>query len=141
MKKTLGNVGVGFAVVLTLAFVVFGVRGIYDPTAASMRFGLPADDAAEMFYYRVYLARNLVIVLAGLAMLALRQWKSVAILLTAALTLPIFDAALLYRERGPDAGLTIHIITGVIVATAAGLMWIKVMSSKDERFTKYQDDE
>ena len=62
MKKVLGNVGVGFAVLLIVAFVFFGIRGIMDPTAASMRFGLPADDPAEMFYYRVYLARNLVIV-------------------------------------------------------------------------------
>jgi len=127
----LGNIGVGFAVVLTLAFVVFGIRGIYDPTAASMRFGLPADDPAEMFYYRVYLARNLVIVLAGLVFLALKQWRSVAILLTTALALPIFDAVLLYRERGPEAGLTVHIVTGVIVAIAASLMWIKVSSSKE----------
>lgn len=131
MQKTLGNVGVGFAVVLTLAFVVFGVRGIYDPTTASMRFGLPADDPGEMFYYRVYLARNLVIVLAGLALLALRQWKAVAILLTAALALPIFDAILLYRERGPEAGLVIHIVTGVIVAIAAFLMWMKASSSRE----------
>jgi hypothetical protein len=131
MKKAWGNVGVGFAVVLTLAFVVFGVRGIYDPTAASMRFGLPADDADEMFFYRVYLARNLVIVLAGLTMLALRQWKSVAILLTAALALPIFDAALLYRERGTEGGLTIHIITGVIVGIAACLMWFKAAPAKE----------
>jgi len=128
----LGNIGVGFAVVLTLAFVVFGIRGIYDPTAASMRFGLPADDPAEMFYYRVYLARNLVIVLAGLVFLALKQWRSVAILLTTALALPIFDAVLLYRERGPEAGLTVHIVTGVIVAIAASLMWIKVSSSRAE---------
>jgi Domain of unknown function (DUF4267) len=132
MKSTLGNIGVGFAVVLILAFVVFGIRGIYDPTAASMRFGLPADDPAEMFYYRVYLARNLVIVLAGLALLALKQWRSVAILLTTALALPIFDAILLYRERGPEAGLTVHIVTGVIVAIAASLMWIKVSSSRTE---------
>ena len=131
MKKTLGNVGVGFAVVLILAFVVFGVRGIYDPTAASMRFGLSADEPAEMFYYRVYLARNLVIVLAGLTMLALQQWKSVAILLTAALVLPVFDAILLYRERGPEAGLTVHVVTGVIVAIAAGLMWCKVSPAKE----------
>jgi len=132
MKNVLGNIGVGFAVVLTLAFVVFGIRGIYDPTAASMRFGLPADDPAEMFYYRVYLARNLVIVLAGLVLLALKQWRSVAILLTTALVLPIFDAVLLYRERGPEAGLTVHIITGVIVAIAAGLVWMKVSSSRAE---------
>ena len=131
MKKVLGNVGVGFAVLLIVAFVFFGIRGIMDPTAASMRFGLPADDPAEMFYYRVYLARNLVIVLAGLALWASRQWKSVAILLTAALALPIFDAVLLYRERGPEAGLTVHIVTGVIVAIAASLMWIKVSSSKE----------
>ncbi len=131
MKNVLGNVGVGFAVVLTLAFVVFGIRGIYDPTAASMRFGLPADDPAEMFYYRVYLARNLVIVLAGLSLLALKQWRSVAILLTTALALPIFDAVLLYRERGPEAGLTVHIVTGVIVAIAACLMWFKASPAKE----------
>ena len=131
MKKTLGNVGVGFAVVLILAFVVFGLRGIYDPTAASMRFGLPADEPAEMFYYRVYLARNLVIVLAGLVLLALRQWKSVAILLTTALALPIFDAVLLYRERGTEAGLIVHIVTGAIITIAAMLMWAKVSSSKN----------
>lgn len=131
MKNVLGNIGVGFAVVLTLAFVVFGIRGIYDPTAASMRFGLPADDPAEMFYYRVYLARNLVIVLADLALLALKQWRSVAILLTTAIALPIFDAVLLYRERRPEADLTVHIVTSVIVAIAAGLMWIKVSSSKE----------
>lgn len=132
MKNVLGNVGVGFAVLLTVAFIFFGIRGIYDPSAASMRFGLPADDAAEMFYYRVYLARNLVIVLAGLALLALKKWSSVAILLTAALALPIFDAVLLYRERGPEAGLTVHIVTGVIVAIAASLMWLKVWSSRNE---------
>jgi hypothetical protein len=126
--KVLGNIGVGFVVLLTLAFVFFGVRGIYDPTAASLRFGLPADDAGEIFYYRVYLARNLVIVGAGLVLLFLRQWRSVAILLTAALFLPTFDAILLYRELGADAGLTVHIVTGVIVAIAAALMWIKVAS-------------
>ena len=126
--KVLGNIGVGFVVLLTLAFVFFGVRGIYDPTAASMRFGLPADDAGEIFYYRVYLARNLVIVGAGLVLLFLRQWRSVAIELTTALFLPTFDAILLYRELGADAGLTVHIVTGVIVAIAAALMWIKVAS-------------
>ena len=130
MKNVLGNVGVGFAALLIVAFVFFGIRGIYDPT--SMRFGLPADDPAEMFYYRVYLARNLVIVLAGLVLLASRQWKSVAIVLTSALALPIFDAVLLYRERGPEAGLTVHIVTGVIVAIAATLMWLKVASSRTE---------
>jgi hypothetical protein len=93
MKNVLGNVGVAFAVVLTLAFVVFGIRGIYDPTAASIRF--------------------------------------VAMLLTAALTLPIFDAVLLYRERGPEAGLTVHIVTGVIVAIAACLMWFKASPAKE----------
>ena len=132
MKNVLGNVGVGFAALLIVAFVFFGIRGIYDPTAASMRFGLPADDPAEMFYYRVYLARNLVIVLAGLVLLASRQWKSVAIVLTSALALPIFDAVLLHRERGPEAGLTVHIVTGVIVAIAATLMWLKVASSRTE---------
>lgn len=132
MKSTLGNIGVGFAIVLILAFVVFGIRGIYDPTAASMRFGLPADDPAEMFYYRVYRARNLVIVLAGLAMLVFKQWQSVAILLTSALALPIFDAVLLYRELGNEAGVTIHIVTGVIVAIAASLMWLKVSSSRSD---------
>ena len=94
-----------------------------------MRFGLPADDAGEMFYYRVYLARNLVIVGAGLVLLLLRQWKSVAILLTAAIFLPTFDAILLCRELGDDAGLTVHIVTSVFDEIAAALMWIKVASS------------
>lgn len=106
------------------------MRGIYDPTAASLRFGLTADDAGEMFYYRVYLALNLVIVGAGLILLILRQWKSVAILLTTELFLPTFDAILLYRELGAEAGLTVHIVTGVIVAIAAVLMWMKVASSR-----------
>lgn len=132
--KVLGNIGVGFVVVLTVAFIIFGIRGIYDPTAASLRFGLTADDAGEMFYYRVYLARNLVIVGAGLILLILQQWKSVAILLTTALFLPTFDAVLLYRELGNDAGLTVHIVTGLIVAIGAVLMWIKaVASSRSER--------
>lgn len=130
--KVLGNIGVGFAVLLTVAFVVFGIRGIYDPTAASMRFGLVADDGGEMFYYRVYLARNLVIVGAGLTLLLLRQWKSVAVLLTTALFLPTFDAILLYRELRAEAGLTVHIVTGVMVAGAAFLMWMKVASSRTD---------
>ena len=130
--KVLGNIGVGFTVLLTLAFVFFGIRGIYDPTGASMRFGLAADDAGEMFYYRVYLARNLVIVVAGLVLLILRHWKSVAILLTTALLLPTFDAVLLYRELGSAAGLTVHIVTAVIVAIAAFLMWMKVASDRSE---------
>ena len=130
--KVLGNIGVGFAVLLTLTFFFFGIRGIYDPTSASLRFGLAADDTGEIFYYRVYLARNLVIVGAGLILLIMRQWKSVAILLTTALFLPTFDAILLYRELGAEAGLTNHIVTGVIIAIAAILMWMKVASSRTD---------
>lgn len=128
MKKVMGNIGVGFAALLMVAVVFVGIQGVYDPTAASMMFGLPADEPAEMFYYRVYLARNLVIVIAGLVFLTLKQWRSVAILLTGALALSIFDAVLLYRERGAEAGLTFHIVTGVVIAVAASLMWLKASS-------------
>lgn len=107
------------AVVVGLAFV--SVRGLIDPQQASLRFGFPVSDAAGALFYRVYLSRNLVIVAASAIFLIRRQWTPLAVLLTAAAALPVFDmTALSFDGVTPPA---FHKLALALLAIAAALLW------------------
>ena len=62
MKRSLDIAAVVLTSLLLLAFAGLSLRGLIDPQAASARFGSPVSDAAGALFYRVYLSRNLVIV-------------------------------------------------------------------------------
>ena len=78
-----------------------------------------ASDGA--LFYRVYLSRNLVIVVAGAVFLLSRQWKPLAILLTVTAALPLFDmSALSLNGVTPPA---FHPVALALLALAAALLW------------------
>jgi hypothetical protein len=86
-----------------------------------VRFGTPVADAAGALFYRVYLSRNLVTVAAGAIFLLTRQWKPLAILLTATAALPLFDMSLLSLDGVTPPAF--HPIALVLIALAAALLW------------------
>jgi hypothetical protein len=94
---------------------------LIDPQQASARFGAPVSDAAGALFYRVYLSRNLVIAVAGAIFLLSRQWTALAILLTVAAFLPVFDmSALTLNGVTPPA---VHPIVLALLALTAALLW------------------
>jgi hypothetical protein len=95
MKRALDIAAIVLTSLLLLGFVILSLRGFIDPHTASARFGAPVSDAPGALFYRVYLSRNLVIAVSGLIFLLSRQWTALAVLLTAAAALPLFDMSVL----------------------------------------------
>jgi hypothetical protein len=124
MKRTLDAAATVLAGLLLLGFALLSVRGIIDPQAASAQFGSPVSDAAGGLYYRVYMSRNLALAATGLLLLLTRQWRSVAILITVTVALPVFDMTVLSLN-----GVTppfVHPVALVLIALTAGLLWRRV---------------
>jgi hypothetical protein len=103
------------------------VRGLIDPQSASARFGSAVSDPAGTLFYRVYLSRNLVIVLVGAILLLARLWTPLAILLTATALLPLFDMAVL-SASGVTPPL-FHPAALVLIAITAALAWRRARTS------------
>lgn len=129
MKKTLGILTVVLTAIVLLGFGFIAIRGLLGPGPGSARFGMQVTDAAGALFYRVYLSRNLVIVVTGLTFLVLRKWRAMAILTTATLILPAFDIWVLNNEFGDAAPLTFHIATLAVVSLLAGLWWRKALQT------------
>jgi hypothetical protein len=124
MKRTLDAAATVLAGLLLLGFALLSVRGIIDPHAASAQFGSPVSDAAGWLYYRVYMSRNLALAAAGLLLLLTRQWRSVAILITVTVALPVFDmTVLLFNGVTPPV---VHPVALVLIALTATLLWRRV---------------
>jgi Domain of unknown function (DUF4267) len=118
MKKSLDIA----AVVLTaLLLLGLSLRGLIDPQGASARFGAPVSDAAGALFYRVYLSRNLVIVVASAIFLLSRQWTALAVVLTVAALLPLFDMSVLVLNGVTPPAL--HPVALVLLALTAALLW------------------
>jgi len=125
MKRSLDIAAVALASLLLLGFALLSVRGLIDPQSASVRFGTAVHDAADTLFYRVYLSRNLVIVAAGAIFLLSRQWLPLAVLVTAAAALPVFDMTVLALNGvTPPA---VHPIALALVALTAALLWRRVV--------------
>ena len=121
MKRSLDIAATVLTTLLLLGFAVLSFRGLIDPQPASARFGTPVSDAAGALFYRVYLSRNLVIVVSGAIFLLLRQWTALAILMTITATLPLFDMSVLALN-----GVTppvFHPAALALLAIAAALLW------------------
>jgi hypothetical protein len=111
-----------------LGFAVLSLRGTIDPQVASARFGAEVTDAAGTLFYRVYLSRNLVIVVTGAVLLLMRQWTPLAILLTVTAVLPVFDMTVLTLN-----GVTppvFHPIALALLAITAGLLWRRAATNE-----------
>jgi hypothetical protein len=132
VKRTLDISAVVLALLLLLGFALLAFRGLGAPQQASARFGMPVSGAAGALFYRVYLSRNLVITICGLTFLALRSWRSLAIVLTAACALPLFDMTVLLNEFGSAAPLTIHVATLLALGLTAILLWRMALISRTQ---------
>jgi hypothetical protein len=128
MKRSLDIATTVLTSLMLLAFVVLALRGLVDPQQASARFGSGVSDVAGTLFYRVYLSRNLVITAAGVIFLFSRQWTPLAILLTAAAFLPVFDmSALALDGVTPPA---VHPISLALLALTAALLWRRARTAR-----------
>ena len=128
MKRSLDVAATVLTALLLLAFAALALRGLIAPEQASARFGAPVADAAGSLFYRVYLSRNLVIVTIGAIFLLTRQWRPLAILLTATAALPVFDMAVLSSN-----GVTppvFHPLALALIAITAALAWRRVVAAR-----------
>ena len=128
MKRTLDIAAIALTALLLLGFAVLSLRGTINPQVASARFGAEVTDAAGTLYYRVYLSRNLVIVVTGAVLLLMRQWTPLAILLTVTAVLPVFDMTVLTLN-----GVTppvFHPIALALLAITAGLLWRRAATNE-----------
>jgi hypothetical protein len=120
------------AVLLTVVFLAVltfaSVLGVVDPYKASAGYGVAVSDSSGALFYRVFASRNLVIIVAALIFLILRQWKSLAILVSLTAALALFDMAILIRAGVTPPGFH-PVALGLILATSA-LLWIKVWGTR-----------
>ena len=112
-----------------MAYVVLALRGLIDPQQASARFGAPVSDAAGALFCRVYLSRNLVIVVASAIFLVSRQWTALAVVLTVAALLPLFDMSVLALNGVTPPAL--HPVALVLLALTAALLWRRAAADKN----------
>jgi Domain of unknown function (DUF4267) len=130
MRKLFGVAAIPCASLFLLVFAVYSVRGLFAPELTSARFfGLPTVDADGTLYYRVYLSRNLAIVVAGFVFLIRRQWQPLTVLTTAAVALPVFDATVLYVVLGGATRFAAHVSTFVVISLASVLLWLRVRNA------------
>jgi hypothetical protein len=106
---------------LLLGFAALSLRGMIDPQLASARFGAPVSDAAGPLFDRVHLSRNFVIAASGAIFLLTRQWRPLAILVTATVALPVFDRSLLALSGATPP--LVHPTVLALVGIAAALLW------------------
>jgi hypothetical protein len=128
MKRTLDAAAIVLTALLLLGLAALSVRGLIAPQQASARFGAAVSDAAGTLFYRVYLSRNLVIVVSGAIFLLSRQWTPLAVLLTVAVALPVFDMSVLWLD-----GVTpplFHPIALVLILLSAALMWRRALPTR-----------
>ncbi len=128
MNRSLDIAAAALAALLLLGFAVLSLRGLIDPQPASARFGSPVADAAGALFYRVYLSRNLVIVIAGAIFLVSRQWKPLAIVLSVTALLPVFDMSVL--SLGGVTPPAFHPVALAVIVLAAALVWRRARATR-----------
>jgi hypothetical protein len=122
------RIAVGLTILFLLAFSLYSFRGLLLPEIVSARFGAPVSDATATLFFRVYLSRNIVLILLGLTFLKLDARKPLAILMSLIAGLPVFDASVLLEQFGPGAQLTLHVAAFVILAVTSGLLWVRALA-------------
>jgi hypothetical protein len=129
MKRSLDVAAVVLTTLLLIGFALVSFRGLVDPQSASARFGMSVSDVAGALFYRVYLSRNLVIVASGAIFLLSRQWRPLAVLVTVAAALPVFDMSVLSANGVTPPAF--HPAALALIAVTAALLWRRAVSSKN----------
>lgn len=124
MDKFLRIITGCLAALLLAALALLSIRGMLDPQAAARAFGVLADHPSASFYHAIYRDRNLVLSIVGIVFLLTSMWRALAILTTAAITLPAYDIAVLRAADVPVAA--VHTITLAALLVLASLLWWRV---------------
>jgi len=127
MKRWLDVGTVALTALLLLLFALLSLRGLIDPQPASARFGAAVTDPAGALYYRVYLSRNVVIVVAGAILLLIGQWRALAVLFSVTAAVPVFDMSVLSLNGATPPAF--HPLALVLLALAALLLWRRALGS------------
>ncbi|HET6332050.1 MAG TPA: DUF4267 domain-containing protein [Polyangiales bacterium] len=122
------RIAVGLTILFLLSFSLYSVRGLLLPEIVSARFGAPVSDATATLFFRVYLSRNIVLILLGLTFLKLDARKPLAILVSLIAGLPVFDASVLLTQFGSGAQLSFHVSAFVLLAVTSGLLWLRALA-------------
>ena len=125
MKRWLDIATVVLTALLMVLFAALALRGLLDPQAASARFGTAVSDPAGALFYRVYLSRNLVIVVTGAILLVLGQWRALAILFSVTAALPVFDMSVLSLNGVTPPAF--HPVALVVLLVVALLLWRRAL--------------
>ncbi|MPY32110.1 DUF4267 domain-containing protein [Streptomyces adustus] len=113
------------AVVLDLFVVFIGYRFLFQPGPAAAGYGVPADPAGDAAaYLTIKGARDGVLGLMGLALLAFVGAHAEAWFMLVVAILPLGDTLIVLRHGGPKAtAFGIHFATAVVVLISAGLLF------------------
>jgi hypothetical protein len=123
---TLTLVATSLTALLLLAFLALALRAIRRPLAAAAGFGLPQPAGADGVFVRVYGSRNLAIALASGATLVLGRHEALAILLTCATPLTLFDLSLLRGFGGAHPPYGRHLVALALLLVTTTLWWLVV---------------
>lgn len=124
MKKSLQLVTLASVALVFTVLALLAIRGIVDPRGAALAFGVAATDDSAAFYQAVYRSRNLMLALTGFAFLFSSMWRALAILVTASISLPVYDILALRAVDAPIA--LVHPVTLGVLTGLAGLLWLRV---------------
>jgi hypothetical protein len=124
------RLAVGLTILFLLAFSIYSVRGLLQPEFISARFGATVSDATATLFFRVYLSRNIILILLGLSFLRLNDRKPLAILMSLITLLPVFDASVLFTQFGTEAQLRLHVTVFVLLAVTSVLLWLRVRAAE-----------
>jgi len=120
----LERVALGLTVLLFVGFGFYCIRGLVQPEIVSARFGVSVEDTIDMLYFRVYLSRNISLLLSGLAFLVFGMRRPLAIVVTLIAALPVVDMGLIMAHFNDPSRVAFHAAVLGPLALTAALLWI-----------------
>ena len=110
---------VRLAGLVAVVIVLLGARAFLDPIAASASFGLPMHTDAETSFVRVYGARNVLLGVFALVLVARAMLRPLVLLFTLATVLPLLDAVVIVSRIGLGPVLVRHGAILLILASVS----------------------
>ena len=106
-------------IVILIGYILFNaVRAVTGPSAFAIYYGLPLANPDNNAFVFVYAIRALFLGLFGLALLARRDYKGLALYSLVGSVMPIGDAILVAAQVGGTAIIIRHLLTACfLVAT------------------------
>ena len=110
------------AIVLALAFLGLGLRGLVDPAGAARSFGLSEIADHGLAAMRAAGARNLALALIGLSLIALDARTALALVLMGAGLIATCDVAIVWQGVGMQVAAK-HGVYAVVLWSFGILVW------------------